>query len=308
MAKRTSPERTAKTSPSAAALGGLIETLAPLNNRWREAGPADKVLTLWDMGEALIRAVPEPSDEILWEIQRRSYLTRMLLRYSLIVRRGWPERRELELLVRGLVHYSVFREALPFLKGRRAGVDTQTYERVVAALRDPNTRVVTRFIKSLKATHIGKTRSTGVSAAAVRPHAAAFRASLDTLWTMAFEGRPGVATPEYADAIVELSRVAVTLATGDDRAAALPKAVQYPEHVWPVAEALASAVAGGRDATAAFRKGVGAARLMQAADLLNALRSEQALTEWRRRNREQRSPRAATGGAPSIAGPSTVQN
>ena len=285
MADRTSLKRGIASTPSAAALGGIIETLGPLNNRWREAPAREKVLTLWDMGDALISVFPKVTDDILWEIQRRSYLTRMLLRYALIVRRGWPERHVLEGLVRELVHYGVFREALPFLKGDRQGIDAVTYQRVVSALGDPSARQATHFIKGLKTAHIGRTRSTGVSAAAAQPHAAAFASALDTLWSRALDGRPGTAVPECARDVVELSQAAVALATGDDRVEAPKSPSRYPDHVQPVAEPLISALTNGREIAAAFRKQAGAGRIMQSADLLNALRSDPALREWRLRNR-----------------------
>ncbi|MCI0525272.1 MAG: hypothetical protein L0Y75_08435, partial [Acidobacteria bacterium] len=91
-----------KASAQSVNLGGLIEQLGPLNNHWRDCSQADKVLTLWDMGEVLLRSSPNPSDALLWEIQGRSYLTRNLLRYALIVRRSWEDCNRLEELTRGL--------------------------------------------------------------------------------------------------------------------------------------------------------------------------------------------------------------
>src|SRR2546423_15688658 len=115
--------------------GALIEQLGPLNNRWRRSPPSEKVLTLWAMGEVLLMAHPNPSDSLLWEIQKRSYIPRVVLRYALIVRRSWPNRQDLEALVTDLRSYTVFREALPFLKGKREGIDDATYLRVLGLLR-----------------------------------------------------------------------------------------------------------------------------------------------------------------------------
>jgi hypothetical protein len=82
--------RASQTVANGIDLGRLIERLGPLNNRWRDGGAAEKALTLWEMGEALLASTPEPSDALLWEVQSRSYVTRNVLRYALIVRRGWP--------------------------------------------------------------------------------------------------------------------------------------------------------------------------------------------------------------------------
>ena len=137
-------------------LGSLIEQLGPLNNRWREGKPAEKVLTLWDMGEVILRGIPDAADPLLWEIQQRSYMTRNVLRYALIVRRAWRHRGALEKLVSNLHNFTVFREALPFLKGDREGIDEATYWKVVSLLGVPNTSEALRYIKGLKAQKIGR--------------------------------------------------------------------------------------------------------------------------------------------------------
>src|SRR5262245_14917509 len=76
-------------------LGQLIEKLGPLNNQWRDGSQAEKALALWEMGEALLKSVSDPTDKLLWDIQGRSYLTRVTLSYALIVRRCWKTRGEL---------------------------------------------------------------------------------------------------------------------------------------------------------------------------------------------------------------------
>jgi len=60
-------------------------------------------------------------------------------------------------------------------------------------------------------------------------------------------------------------------------------AAALPEQLSSVADPLRLTVQNGRSSLSAFRKAVGAQRLMQAADLLNSLRSAETLAEWRRR-------------------------
>src|SRR5262249_54810360 len=122
--------------------------LGPLNNRWSAGEPSEKVLTLWKMGDTLLKSVPEPSDSLLWEIQKRSYITRNLLRYALIIRRSWEYQNNLQRLGQGVRHYAVFREALPFLKSKREGIDEVTYNKVVKLLHDTDTRKAIQYFRA----------------------------------------------------------------------------------------------------------------------------------------------------------------
>jgi hypothetical protein len=265
-----------------AALGRLIERLGPLNNRWRDGSAAEKALTLWEIGEALLASVPEPSDALLWEIQSRSYVTRNVLRYALIVRRGWPERSELEPLTRGLRSFTVFREALPFLKGKREGIDEATHCRVASLLSDADTQAAVEYFKTLKARKIGRRHRKGASVAAIHDQAVTFSRTLTQLEAEA-AANPADLGSVSAEAATALSQMAMAVATGETIKVLPDIASGLGGSLAPLAEPLTAAVRGGRAASAALRKAVGAERLMQAADLLNSLRSQEALAEWRRR-------------------------
>ncbi len=269
--------------PTEGKLGPLIERLGPLNNRWRTGAPAEKVVALWEMGDALTKAVPEASDSLLWELQKRSYITRNVLRYALIIRRSWESREELRQLAQGLRNYTVFREALPFLKGDREGIDDATYERVVSLLDWTDTRKAIRAIKELKAQKIGRQHKKGSGAAAARDLAAVFRESLKRLEA---EAASGVKPAGDADdsALVALSRAAMNVASGAE-VEKLPALTLNDEAMRALSVPLSEAARGGRASASAFRKAVGADALMRAADLLNSMRSEGALAEWRRRHR-----------------------
>jgi len=267
-------------------LGRLIEHLGPLNNRWRDSRPAEKVLTLWDMGEVILKQVPSPSDPLLWDIQKRSYLTRSLLRYALIVRRGWKRREDLTTLVSGLRSYTVFREALPFLKGNREGIDKDTYGEVVSLLRDQNTGRAIHFLKDLKTRAIGRKHRKGSSLSAIRDQAAEFERVLAEL---ELENVRAAAVPDVAwpEALVALSQIAMAIATEEQLRELPSAATSLQGQLMTLADPLVSAVRGGRDTISSFRRLVGAERLMQAADLLNSMRGEASLAEWRRRRRSE---------------------
>jgi hypothetical protein len=263
-------------------LGVLIEQLGPLNNRWRDAPPPEKVTTLWRMGDLLLRGMSRPSDALLWQIQDRSYITRNLLRYALIIRRSWSSREELEQLTQELKNYTVFREALPFLKGDREGVDNATYGQVVALLSGKDSQEALRFLKQLKARQIGRQHKKGASVRSVRELADAFAEAFERLEQEA-KSNADVRPDASDEALIALSRMAMNLAAGETpggETSALT--VEGPFKV--MAGALQGAARGGRAAATAFSKTVGAERLMRAADLFNSLRDGQALAEWRRRH------------------------
>lgn len=263
-------------------IGTLIEQLGPLNNQWRDAEPPAKVMTLWMMGDVLLKAVSKPSDSLLWEIQKRSYITRNLLRYALIIRRSWEDRRELEKLVANLKNYTVFREALPFLKGDREGIDEATYRRIAASLSDANSRQVIEHLKRLKASQIGRRHKKGGSVTAVRDVAVSFNNALAQLEVEVSSGTSTASIPD--ELLVSLSRIAVAIASGDAMEKPPANTIDASTSLRLVAESLITATRGGRASAAAFRKVIGAERLMQAADLLNSMRSAVSLAEWRRRH------------------------
>jgi|SRR5579871_1552395 len=267
-----------------ARLGTLIAELGPHNNRWRDGSPCEKVLALWQMGDVLLRYVENPSDRILWEIQQRSYITRTILRYALIVRRTWRDSHDLERLVAGLRSFTVFREALPFLKGDRYGIDAEHLTKVTSLLHSPDTRTAVRSLKDLKRVRIGRQHKKGVSLAAAREGATLFARELSELERRVSDGSMGV-SPAADSYLASMSQTAMALATGEDtqRISSVD-----PEAVAPLlskaADALCAAAKGTRSQRAAFRKLVGADRLMEASDLLNSLRFPATLTEWRRRH------------------------
>jgi hypothetical protein len=275
-------KRASQTVVGGVDLGRLIERLGPLNNRWRDGGAAEKALTLWEMGEALLASTPEPSDALLWEIQSRSYVTRNVLRYALIVRRGWPERSQLAPLTRGLRSFTVFREALPFLKGEREGIDEATHRRVASLLSDADTQAAVEYFKTLKARKIGRRHRKGAGVAAIHDQAVTFSRALAQLEAEA-AANPASVGSVPAEATTALSQLAMAVATGETTKTIPDAASVAGDKLAPLAEPLTAAVRGGRAASAALRKAVGAERLMQAADLFNSLRSQEALAEWRRR-------------------------
>lgn len=263
-------------------LGSLIEQLAPLNNRLREGNQAEKVLTLWAIGDVLLNAIDNPGDDLFWEIQGRSYITRDLLRRSLIVRRGWEQQRSLAELVQGLSSFTVFREALPFLKGDREGIDAKTYLRVVALLKERDTKAAIAGLKKLKQKHIGRQHHKGVGKLETKEIAQTFLSAMQQIENKI---RTSVTTPwSKADEIVTLSQLAMAIAS--DEMFQVPAIPTMPEidSLQTIADILSSVMRAGRANISAFRQQVGAARLMRAADLFNSLQSEQALTEWQRRN------------------------
>jgi hypothetical protein len=275
-------KETGKSSAMNSRLGLLIEQLGPLNNRWREASPSERVLALWDMGDVILASAPNPSDALLWDIQQRSYITRNILRYALIVRRGWTSRSELGKFVEKLKSFTVFREALPFLKGGRAGIDDATYRRIAALLGHPDTTAAVKFLKHLKARRIGRQHKKGASVEGLREHAANFERALARLEIEVIEGS-GVHGPVQEAVLLALSQVAMAMATGETIFVIPPALKAATGELAVLAEPMIAALEGGRASPAAFRKLVGGERLIQAADFLHSMRGLETLSDWRHR-------------------------
>lgn len=264
-------------------IGTLIEQLGPPNNRWRDGRPAEKVMALWEMGNVLQKHAPGASDALLWAVQDRSYLKRNLLRYALIVRRSWGQPDTLATLVQGLQSYTVFREALPFLKGDREGIDTATYDKVIASLSTPDTHAATRYLKALKARKIGRLHHKGASRMAVRGDASIFIPALAHLEEEALNAEALWLIAPHEE-LVALSQIAMAIAT-EDTIARIPLALEVKGEALPeLSQPLIGAARGGRASISAFRRLVGQTRLMQAADLLNSLCGAETFVEWRRRH------------------------
>jgi hypothetical protein len=284
MMKASQMSKAGKNQHQESGLGPLIERLGPLNNNWRDGSAQEKVLTLWDMGDVILELVPEPSDALLWDIQSRSYLTRSLLRYALIVRRGWEQRRHLEELVKGLTSYTVFREALPFLKGDRKGIDDKTYQKVETLLRDPDKHTSADSLRNLKGKVVGRRHSKGGSTAAIREQAILFRQLLAQLESeVAQETVLSFSAPPYI--LRTMSQMALALATGDGSPSFSDSQATTPPRLAALADPMVRALNGGQAYMSAFRKVAGGGTLMRAADLLNSLSTETALADWRNRHR-----------------------
>jgi hypothetical protein len=181
-----------------------------------------------------------------------------------------------------LRNFTVFREALPFLKGDREGINDDTYAQVVSHLSNPDTRAAVQYLKKLKARKIGRQHKKGAGVTAIQAQAVRFDRALTELENEAVQ-QPFAKTTSFADMLIALSQITMAIATGDE-IKELPTAIaNVPDQLSSLAEPLITAARGGRASVAAFRKAVGAERLMQAADLLNSMRSEGTLAEWRRR-------------------------
>ncbi|HXT16621.1 MAG TPA: hypothetical protein VN706_13370 [Gemmatimonadaceae bacterium] len=283
----TAGRRTRPAVTLEADLGTLIERLGPLNNSWRSASASEKVLLLWDIGDALEAAAPGGNDTLLWEVQRRSYITRSLLRYALIVRRGWAKRDDLERLTRGLWSYTVFREALPFLKGDREGIDTATFDRVGAALRQQDSGAAIKYLKGLKREHIGRTQARGLSAERARPLATKFRLAVGRLADIARGSTTEVTSDTAALAAAQWAGgVALTAASAEALSPepAPPTATVSTPEVREIVEILREVATESRSGQTAFRKLAGAQFLMETSELLNAIRTPGSLAAWRDRH------------------------
>jgi hypothetical protein len=269
-------------------LGPLIDRLGPINNAARAADGVGKVELLWDLGEAILAAYPQADDSILWAISARSYITRDLLRYALIVRRAWTDRAAFRETFPRLTQYALFREALPFLKGERCGIDDDTYQDIVARLNGKGRPgEVKEFLLSLKSKKVGRKHRKGQAKARMTPVAEPIRAGVQAAFTAAVAGGEAVATIRLQLGDGWLLRLAQWfMAAADDTTfEPTPDGSGLPEPFSPLAAALAQVGVASREDRAGFRKAVGVPLLMDGADLFNALRSDEQLKQWRLRRK-----------------------
>jgi len=285
MAKKRSNDTPA---PAERRLGPLIDRLGPINNACRSADGIDKVELLWDLGDAVLSFDPEASDEVLWLISDRSYITRDLLRYGLIIRRAWPDRSDLRRTFPELKSYSLFRAALPFLKGNRCGITDADYQGILVRLRRRATQETKLFLQGLKRKNIGRAHKKGKAVAKMGETAAAVRKAIGELLDLAGADVTRIADARRAigaDGLLVLSQWCMAVAEDSSIPETRCDHFSWPEPFVALGRNLRFVNATSRDERAGFRKAVGPVTLMEAADLLNALRSDERLQHWNQRRR-----------------------
>jgi hypothetical protein len=274
-----------KTTETGAPLGELVERLGPINNKCRTAEGIEKVELLWDLGDSLLEIAPDANDQLLRSIHEHSYITRDILRYGLIIRRGWDNRSALRKQFPKLSRYSLFREALPFLKGDRCGIDDSVFANIISQLNSADAGNAKEFLKRLKKERIGRQHKKGQAVVRMSESVTALRGAFKQLVALV-EDQPDQLI-QLAERIghrdvLQLSQFCVALADN----APLPSIPKIGAGLEPVASvglALTAIQSVSREDQNGFRKAVGAVTLMELADLLNALRSSEQINQWQKR-------------------------
>jgi hypothetical protein len=226
-----------------------------------------------------LRIAPEADDKLLWAINERSYITRNLLRYALIIRRSWPERIVLRQTFPRLSHYSLFREALPFLKGDRCGISEDEYRGIVGFERSEHTRHGA-VLQSLKAEKIGRGHKKGQAVSKMSQLAETAGDAIRRLFEIAASDSAEtrkLREETGPDALLTLSQWCMALAEDAQLRAEDLNHRALPEPLAALADNLLIVSRANRDERAGFRKALGSLALMKAADVLNALRSDERL-------------------------------
>lgn len=283
MAKKGSPRGKASSDHQ---LGALIDQLGPINNSCRRLDGIDKVERLWDLGDALLRFDPDAKDELLWTVAERSYLTRDLLRYALIIRRSWRDRTDLRRVLPRLTQYSLFREALPFLKGDRCGISDGTYNDILARLNRGDGQQTKDFLRQLKGRKIGRKHKKGQAITKMSEVAETVRTAIKQLFDLAKRDPKQIAAERKAmgaEALLILSQWCMAVSEDNTSALSSLQPTAWPPPFGPLGNGMLMVSRASREDRAGFRKALGSMILMEAADLLNALRSDERLAEWKRR-------------------------
>jgi len=280
--------QTKREIPNEGPMGDLIDALAPINNKCRQTDGIDKVEHVWELGDALLSAVPDPDDRLLREINHLSYITRDLLRYGLIVRRSWNQRADLRRQFPQLARYTLFREALPFLKGDRCGIDDTTHAEIVRRLNEQDQNETKTFLKKLKQKAIGRTHSKGKAAARMADFADEMKNAVLRMFDLADQAPAELLTIGAEIGVSNLQRLSqLSIVIAEDS-----KGLSSFEHsaAWLAPfSTIAACLTKARDASpedrSGFRKALGAMLLMETADLLNALRTPESFAAWKKRRK-----------------------
>ncbi len=154
-----------------AEISKLIDTIAPLNNRFRDRDvlgiTGTEVLgIMWSVGELLRQfmekhqAAPHP---LYWRIYGRadglknSYLTRDFLSYCYRIRQYFPSTNSINDQFPNLPSYGLFREAFPLLENEKFRLNRDEEKWIVSSLNSTADPVKLRkLIKEFKARRIGK--------------------------------------------------------------------------------------------------------------------------------------------------------
>jgi hypothetical protein len=140
----------------------------------------------------------------------------------------------------------------------------------------------------MKAKKIGRKHKKGHAVAKMSEMAEAVRSAVRQLFDLASADPIQVAAVRDAlgtDTLLALSQWCMAVAEDSAMSATLLEPAAWPEPFAALGNNLLRVRRTNRDDQAGFRKAIGTLTLMEAADLLNALRSDQRLEQWKRRRR-----------------------
>lgn len=267
--------------------GSLIQQLGPVNNRFREAEGVEKIVALWLMGDIIFKGTGSGSlDKVFWEINKRSFITRDVLRYASIVRNEWGTEADITEKFASVKKFSLFREALPFLKGDRQGIDEETFTKVMQVISTDNLSDAKEYLSKLKEQYIGRTSKKGVSKTKVASDSQIINNFVKDLIIRVLENESltGILRNELGDELLQkVSQTFYGLAT--ERSVPQINVPSDSKEWHNFVEALVNISNGNREEKSAYRKLTGALNLMEWADFFNALRLESDYNEWKQRSK-----------------------
>ena len=143
-------------------LVGLIDTLAPLNNKFRTAKDSiEKIETLWELGRMIDGYLSRHNlklHEVLYQIYdphstiKKSYITRDVGSYSYRIFKYFKNKEDIGKRLAGLKSYSLFMEAVPLIFNEKYNLseeDKFELMRVITSGGDPKL-LITRVRKRKK--------------------------------------------------------------------------------------------------------------------------------------------------------------
>lgn len=274
-------------------IGTLIEQLTPLNNAWRDAEGRPKLEIMWEIGDQLVRAGVTNHHPVAWAIQKRSYITRDLLSYSFMIRRQWRKKEDLRAAFPNLKSYSACREAFPFILGKYQ-LPQEERQRLIAALNRDDPMVLQRRLRELKRQRIGIKHDRRQGLEEIKEYRQVFVDVYGHLKNLIFKGEESdirAFREQLGDqGLVQLAQLCMALSEEGVKGPQGLKMDGWPSEWEHFAKSFLALMQNSSEKRNRFRRAVGARHLLELADWLNSLRSEESVRLLRLRMNVTLSP------------------
>lgn len=278
----------------------LIENIAPLNNEYRDRvhlkGSGTVVLELmWRVGEILELFLTKEKIKphtLYWQIYgkapglKRSYITRDFLSYCLRVKRFFRSSGDIRTMFPNLKQYSLFREAFPLLENPKYKLIGDEQERLVRILNsnsDPSK--IRSYVVNLKNERIGVRNPRTQRLNELKGEVDSFIGIFNYAYELIKENNAddiGSFRDRFSDTLIlAVSRHVAALTQEGLAFPAIDLYNHLPEHWVDFIDNLKRLAKSTVETRNRFRRLIPPGRIMDLADMLNAVMTDQGIKDYR---------------------------